>query len=225
MNFEIEKRNIFCCGKNVIGDNSDYIANFIFDSEWDYKIKTARFQRTNGEYVDVILENDSCKIPVEVLKFGYLSVGVFTDEMTTTYCDIFVKASIKEKNGNPIEPTSDVYSQIIKMLEDISANGVTDAQIEKAVNDYLTKNPVSGVDKEEVTKIIAEYVEAHKAELKGVDGKDGTNGVDGKSAYQIALDNGFEGTEAEWLKSLEANTEEIKTYIDNQIGGALNGAY
>lgn len=29
------------------------------------------------------------------------------------------------------------------------------------------------------------------------------DGVDGKSAYQIALDNGFEGTEEEWLESLK----------------------
>lgn len=28
-------------------------------------------------------------------------------------------------------------------------------------------------------------------------------GLDGKSAYQIALENGFEGTEEEWLESLE----------------------
>lgn len=29
-------------------------------------------------------------------------------------------------------------------------------------------------------------------------------GVDGKSAYQVAVDNGFKGTEAEWLESLKA---------------------
>ena len=28
---------------------------------------------------------------------------------------------------------------------------------------------------------------------------------DGKSAYQIAVDNGFEGTEAEWLESLKGS--------------------
>src|SRR5690606_38873110 len=28
-------------------------------------------------------------------------------------------------------------------------------------------------------------------------------GVDGKSAYQIAVDNGFVGTEAEWISSLQ----------------------
>ena len=49
---------------------------------------------------------------------------------------------------------------------------------------------------------------------KGADGKDGADGytpvkgidyfdgVNGKSAYQIAVDNGFIGTEAEWLASL-----------------------
>ena len=49
---------------------------------------------------------------------------------------------------------------------------------------------------------------------KGDNGKDGTDGytpvkdidyfdgVNGKSAYQIAVDNGFIGTEAEWLASL-----------------------
>jgi len=31
----------------------------------------------------------------------------------------------------------------------------------------------------------------------------GSNGMDGKSAYEIAVENGFEGTEAEWLVSLK----------------------
>ena len=34
-------------------------------------------------------------------------------------------------------------------------------------------------------------------------GGGGEAGADGKSAYQIALDNGFEGTEEEWLESLK----------------------
>lgn len=31
----------------------------------------------------------------------------------------------------------------------------------------------------------------------------------GKSAYEIAIDNGFEGTEQEWLKSLQGETPYI----------------
>lgn len=36
----------------------------------------------------------------------------------------------------------------------------------------------------------------------GKDGKDGVNGVDGLSAYEIAVENGFEGDEQAWLDSL-----------------------
>lgn len=40
------------------------------------------------------------------------------------------------------------------------------------------------------------------AGAQGAAGAAGTNGTDGESAYQIAVDNGFEGTEQEWLASL-----------------------
>ena len=39
--------------------------------------------------------------------------------------------------------------------------------------------------------------------LPGVDGKDGKDGAEGKSAYEIAVKNGFNGTEQEWLNSLK----------------------
>lgn len=52
--------------------------------------------------------------------------------------------------------------------------------------DYLTPDDVK-----EISDKVLEQVEA------------GTKGEDGKSAYQIALDEGFEGSEAEWLASLK----------------------
>lgn len=36
----------------------------------------------------------------------------------------------------------------------------------------------------------------------GIDGRDGVDGQDGESAYQIAVRNGFVGTELDWLNSL-----------------------
>lgn len=41
------------------------------------------------------------------------------------------------------------------------------------------------------------YTEAAVADAGGIQGKDG------KSAYQIAVENGFVGTEAEWIESLK----------------------
>ena len=80
-----------------------------------------------------------------------------------------------------------------------------------------------------------------------IKGSSTTTGNDGKSAYEIAVDNGFIGTETEWLESLKGDKgdpgnpgytpvkgtdywtsediSEIQSYIDTQIGGALNGSY
>ena len=62
----------------------------------------------------------------------------------------------------------------------------------------------------------------------GKDGKDGENGADGKdgkdglSAYEVALKNGFEGSEEEWLNSLHGydDTEITRrvTDLENTIG-------
>lgn len=41
------------------------------------------------------------------------------------------------------------------------------------------------------------------ANITGPDGEPGTPGADGKSAYEIAVANGFSGTEAQWLTSLK----------------------
>lgn len=42
----------------------------------------------------------------------------------------------------------------------------------------------------------------------GTNGKDGVNGKDGKSAYEVAVSNGFVGTEQEWLASLKGQQGE-----------------
>lgn len=130
MQFEISKRKIHCIKSDLVGDNADYTASFAFDSEWDTAVKTARFIKGNN-YVDVLLENDSCEIPVEILKSGYIRVGVFSSAMTTTYCIVQVSESIKEKHGIPIEPTPDVYRQIIKMIEDLEISGGLNATVKE----------------------------------------------------------------------------------------------
>lgn len=60
-------------------------------------------------------------------------------------------------------------------------------------------------------------VDGHTPELgvdyfNGKDGKDGRDPIDGKnglSAYEIAVKNGFFGTEADWLESLRANPKQV----------------
>ena len=48
-------------------------------------------------------------------------------------------------------------------------------------------------------------------------------GDDGKSAYQIAVEHGFKGTEEEWLESLKVNGDDAKSAyqiaVDHGFGG------
>lgn len=111
-------------GKKVVGDNTGYLAQFMFDEEWDGKVKTARFIN-NDEYVDVILdENNSCYIPLEVMKSGNMNVGVYAGNLTTTTpVKVKITASILEEYGLPADPTPDVYAQI---MEKLNALGIGD---------------------------------------------------------------------------------------------------
>lgn len=86
--------------------------------------------------------------------------------------------------------------------------GLTAENVNSLISEYMSAHPVSGgVDTEEVNTIIADYLANHP--VSGVKGDTGAQGIqgekgaDGKSAYQIALDNGFVGSESEWLASLK----------------------
>ena len=61
----------------------------------------------------------------------------------------------------------------------------------------------------------------------GVDGKDGVDGQNGKSAFEIAQEHGFVGTEAEWLESLkgEGLSEEDKAKIDSIPSDLSTGSF
>lgn len=126
---------------NQISYNSDYIAEFVFDDEWNGKIKTARFVQ-NGEHVDVVLVNDRCKIPP--LKTGFIRVGVFSDSMTSTYADVYFKTSIKDGTGIPAEPPEDVYAQLIALIESGMLKGDPGYTPQKGV-DYWTEEDVENI--------------------------------------------------------------------------------
>lgn len=143
---------------NQISHNSDYIAKFVFDDEWNGKIKTARFIQDN-EHFDVILVNDKCKIPP--LKNGHIKIGVFTDSMTSTYADVYFKTSIKDGIDIP-EPPEGVYEQLITLIESGMLKG------EDGLTPYVGSNNnwwIGDID----TGVLA----------RGTDGEDGYTPVKG----------------------------------------------
>ena len=100
----------------IVNGNSDYVIKFDFDAEWDaYQTKTARFVTARG-YTDVVFSGDEVALPV-ITDAISVRVGVYAGNLhTTTPAVIFCRRSITDGSGSPVEPTPDVYAQLMEML-------------------------------------------------------------------------------------------------------------
>lgn len=209
-------------------------AQFNFKTDdWQGVTKTAVFENAKTKVIkDVILVNDKCLVPWEVLE-GNSSIkvsvyGVSLSEKITTDIAEFRLNSTLHGGSATTEPTPDAYQQIIDMLDDIAQNGVTDEQIEKAVEKYLAENPIGGVDEAEVQRIVAEYVEKHKEELKGdkgesgADGKDGIAGKDGRDGFSPTATVTKEGSVSTLTVTDKNGTTSVKI-LDGKDGVGGSG--
>ena len=216
--------------QHIVADSRNYLhAAFTFsDDDWT-GIKTAVFK--NGDVVKhaVLDDNNECLVPWEVIKSGILHVSVFCgDLITADTATVYINDSGYEDGGIPEDPSPTVYEQIIAMLNEIETGGIPDDKIAEVVEKYLTEHPVETNTEEDVQRIVTEYVEAHKEELKGdkgdkgdtgapgADGKDGADGAAGADGYTPVRGTDY------WTAD---DIAEIQSYIDNQIGGALDGSY
>ena len=214
---------------NQISYNSDYIAEFRFDEEWNGKVKTARFVQ-NGEYFDVVLVDDRCEIPP--LKTGFIRVGVFTDSMTSTYADVYFKASIKDGSGNPVEPPEDVYAQLTALIESgmlKGADGLTPYVGENNnwwIGDMDTGilargyTPVKGVDyftEGEVQQIQSEVSSGAIGDFKTVvDSETNKFDANADSKFEAYNQNDSKKTEA-YNSNAQTKMADYNTNADNRV--------
>ena len=234
--------------QQIVSDSRNYLkASFSFsDDDWT-GIKTAVFK--NGDVVRhaILDDNNECLVPWEVIKPGILHVSVFCgDLITADTATVYINESGYYDGGAPEDPSPTVYEQIIAMLNEIETGGIPDDKIADAVEKYLSEHPVETLTEEDVQRIVSEYVAAHKEELKGDKGDKGEQGPVGPAGPQGETgltgpqgskgDTGEQGLQGDkgndgytpvkgtdyWTAEDKA---EIQSYIDNQIGGALNGSY
>ena len=107
----------------IVCGNSDYVIEFSFDSEWNtHYTKTARFI-TEGTYTDVVFDGTRVAVP-PLTNCSSVSVGVFSGNLkTTTPAVIGCQKSILCGGGVPFDPTPDVYSQIIDLINNGGGGG------------------------------------------------------------------------------------------------------
>lgn len=138
-------------GEEVISHNSDYVIEFDFDEEWTDNYKTVYFACEDGSHQPVVINGNACPVPVLNGEHRRIFVGVQAGSIekpsvlkTTCPCCLKVRDSIADMLGQPIpDPTPDVYQQIMALLEDIKQGEVSPEDIQKAVDNYLTENPIS----------------------------------------------------------------------------------
>jgi hypothetical protein len=96
-------------------------ASFDFKtSDWDGKIKSAIFAGSGIEPIIVILEDDKCLVPWEVLECDSFTVSVFAgDLITADTAYIKMWDTGYEEGKTPEEPTPTVYQQLMEKVEEV----------------------------------------------------------------------------------------------------------
>ena len=191
--FLVKNQSIEILEREVLADHQiQYVQfKFTFDGDWKRFHKVVQFSQCDEVYSVVLgVDGTSCYLPAE-LHVGAVKMGIYgydtasdiTVRATTVPVTLNIRESGFEGEEPPIPPTPDLYTQLLKRIED------------------------------------AEH------------------GLDGKSAYQIACEHGFVGTEEEWLESLKGKdgitpdmseypkTTEVTTIIEREIAPVAEDAH
>ena len=244
--FLVKNQSIEILEREVLADHQISFVQFkfTFDGDWKRFHKVVQFSQCD-EVFSVVLGADgtSCYLPSELHAgackmslFGYDTMSDTTVRATTVPVTLNIRASGFEGDDPPVPPTADLYTQLLKKIEEAS-HGSGKSAYELAVVHGFTGTEEQwllslhgadgrdGVDGANGRDGVDGQPGADGKDGKdgangkdGVDGKngdDGKNGADGKSAYRIAVEHGFAGSEAEWLESLKA-TVDLSVYATNE---------
>lgn len=153
LEFNVEHQHLERIDDNVIAsDSKNYlIANFIFSEDWNGLVKTALF-RKNGHSYGVILENDSCVVPWEVIKPGTTYVSLFAGDLVTTdIVELKIDPSgyVDPEEIQPPSPT--VYEQILNTLSKLSGGTTSQYLVKKSDNDFDFKWKTGAGEGEAIT--------------------------------------------------------------------------
>ena len=227
--FLVKGQNIEMLEHEIIA--ADQIAfvkiHFAFDNNWKPLHKVVQFTQDEITYNRVLgTENTSCFLPAELTAgtvkmslFGYDAEATETVRATTVVKTLHIRQSGFEGENSNVPPTPDLYQQLLQKIQSASKGTDGKSAFEIAIEhgfvgtetEWLEslkgvdgKDGVNGKDGCDGRNGVDGLPgKDGKNGADGLPGRDGINGSDGKSAYIIAVEHGFSGTETEWLQSLK----------------------
>ena len=231
MKFLVKGQRLEIVEREVIasGQISFVTLKFAFDHSWKPLHKVIQFTQDDENFYRVLgVDGLSCLLPselhagaVRMTIVGYDSESDTTVRATTVPVTLHIRPSgfCAEEST----PTPDLYAQLIEKFKEMIAEMETGSNGKDGLSAYelAVQSGFIGT--------LAEWLVSLKGAdgkdgadgkngidgkngadgINGADGKDGTNGKDGAnglSAYEIAVQYGFKGTESEWLESLKGES-------------------
>ena len=207
MKFLVKQQKIEALEREVIA--SDQIAfvsvKFVFDGAWKTLHKVVQFTQCEETYNLVLgIEGTTCLLPselhpgaVKMSLFGYDAESDTTLRATTVPVTLHIRPSGFVADGDtPIPPTLDLYTQLLKKLDEKAAG------LQNGKDGFSPKVRAEQMKSGVVITIVDADGETSATLHHGANGEKGT---DGKSAYQIAVEQGYQGSESDWLSSLKGD--------------------
>ena len=210
MKFLVKQQKIEALEREIIA--SDQIAfvsvKFVFDGAWKTLHKVVQFTQCEETY-NVVLgtEGTTCLLPAELHPgavkmslFGYDAESDTTLRATTVPVTLHIRPSgFVEDGATSIPPTPDLYTQLLKKLDEKAAG------LQNGKDGFSPKVKAEQMESGVVITIVDADGETSATLHNGANGEKGT---DGKSAYQIAVEQGYQGSESDWLSSLKGDKGE-----------------
>ena len=207
MKFLVKQQKIEVLEREVIA--SDQIAfvsvRFVFDGAWKVLHKVVQFTQCEETYNLVLgIDGTTCLLPAELHPgavkmslFGYDAESDTTVRATTVPVTLHIRPSGFVADGDTsIPPTPDLYTQLLKKLDEKAAG------LQNGKDGFSPKVRAEQMKSGVVITIVDADGETSATLHNGANGEKGT---DGKSAYQIAVEQGYQGSESDWLSSLKGD--------------------
>ena len=194
--------------------------SFRFSEDWDGMAKAALF-KGSGTAVDVELTGSECTVPHEVLQLagGHLKIGVYGtgnqgQRVTPT---VWADAGQIFEGAEPseIEPTPATESLVQQVLE-AAETAVEAAESAESIAQGIRDDADSGAFDGEEGASAYELAVEHGYSGTEEQWLQSLQGEDGASAYEIAVEHGYTGTEEQWLESLHGQDATVDATLSNE---------
>lgn len=222
-------------------ENQDEQIHFNLPPEFDSynKYIIAVYRQDSGDITKVLPVNDNIFIITSTLthKSGrwYLYLMCRQHELNLDVPEVDISA----QNGEHVFISDGFIGMVATNYIDknLVDNTPLDANLKVVYDDLLTvkqevetklaSGAFDGKDGYSPTLDVTPIDNGNRITINDINGEkeiDVTNGIDGQSAYELAVKNGFEGTEQEWLESLRYDHSEEFTKLAEQVKLDANSA-